>query len=102
LPDDYRLEALPLNGFTSSYERIYQKKGVTKVPKDWLLGLPCLIECPGRGWAAITEANLTDSAGMYLANTGEWRNDLTSRLSPLPATRKSQSRQGCPTQSRSG
>lgn len=84
LPDDVKAYALPLNSFTTSHEKYYQKKPVTEIPKDWLLGLPLLLEYPGRGWAAITEANLTDYAGMYLAHAGEHPAVLTSRLSPLP------------------
>ncbi len=84
LPDDARAYALPLNSFTTPYEKLYQKKRVADIPKDWLLGLPLLIECPGRGWAAITEANLTNYAGMYLAPSGGRPTTLTSRLSPLP------------------
>jgi alpha-glucosidase len=84
LPDDARAWALPLNSFTTSYERYYQTKPLRELPKDWLLGLPLLVECPGRGWAAITEANLTDYAGMYLARAADQRAVLTSRLSPLP------------------
>lgn len=84
LPDDARAFALPLNSFTTPYEKLYQKKRVADIPKDWLLGLPLLIECPGRGWAAVTEANLTDYAGMYLARSGAGPATLTSRLSPLP------------------
>lgn len=84
LQDDARAYALPLNSFTTPYEKLYQKKRVTEIPKNWLLGLPFLVECPGRGWAAITEANLTDYAGMYLAPSGNGSAMLTSRLSPLP------------------
>ena len=58
--------ALPLNGFTTPYEKRYVKKTVAELPADWLLGMPLLVELPGTGWAAITEANLTDHAGMYL------------------------------------
>ena len=83
LPADARAFALPLNGFTTSYEKYYQKKPVAEIPQDWLLGLPLLVECPGSGWAAITEANLTDYAGMYLAHANGG-GVLTSRLSPLP------------------
>jgi alpha-glucosidase len=82
--DDAIAVALPLNSFTTSYEQRYQKKRVTDLPKDWLMGLPLLVECPGRCWAAITEANLTDYAGMYLARSGEGKATLASKLSPLP------------------
>jgi alpha-glucosidase len=76
--------ALPLNSFTTSYEKRYVKTMVTEVPHDWLLGLPLLLELPGTGWAAITEANLTDYAGMYLARDNAGGEALVSRLSPLP------------------
>ncbi|MBO0723697.1 MAG: glycoside hydrolase family 97 protein, partial [Blastocatellia bacterium] len=87
---------LPLNSFTTSYEKYYQKKLVAEIPRDWLIGLPLLLEIPGSGWAAVTEAALTDYAGMYLARpttsnatgdaTGDGISDacLISRLSPLP------------------
>jgi alpha-glucosidase len=84
LPDDASAYALPLNSFTTSYERLYVKKKVTEIPTDWLLGLPLLIELPSTGWAALTEANLTDYAGMYLARSAGREAILTSRLSPLP------------------
>jgi alpha-glucosidase len=82
--DSARASALPLNSFTTSYEKYYEKKRITEIPKDWLLGLPLLLECPGRGWAAITEANLTEYAGMYLAKADKNSAKLISRLSPLP------------------
>lgn len=84
LPDDAESYALPLNGFTTSFEGRYQKKRASDIPRDWLIGLPLLVECPGSGWAGITEANLTDYAGMYLAHSGDGPAVLTSRLSPLP------------------
>jgi alpha-glucosidase len=76
--------ALPLNSFTTSYERRYERKPITEIDKEWLLGLPMLVEIPGRGWAAVTEANLTDYAGMYLARSPESNATMISRLSPLP------------------
>lgn len=109
LPKDAQGYALPLNSFTSSSEGFYQKKSVAEIPKAWLMGLPFLIEMPpsatrpARLWAAITEANLTDYAGMYLSGNRKdpapkeptVKEELTvdsasmqaafiSRLSPLP------------------
>src|SRR5262249_45693041 len=74
--------ALPLNLYTTSYERLYERKKIEEIPRDWLIGLPLLVELPETGWAAITEANLTDHAGLYLAH--EQGTTLASRLSPLP------------------
>lgn len=82
LPADAVGYALPLNSFTTSYEKRYQRKPVAAVPKEWLLGLPYLAEIPGKGWVAITEANLTDFAGLYLARGNG--TTFNSRLSPLP------------------
>ncbi|MCP5113829.1 MAG: glycoside hydrolase family 97 protein, partial [bacterium] len=54
------------------------------VASEVLLGLPLLMEVPGVGWMAITEADVRDYAGMYLVNPskswqGHW---FESRLSP--------------------
>jgi alpha-glucosidase len=106
VPARARAYALPLNGFTTSYEQRYQVKAAGALPKDWLLGLPLLLECPGGVCAAITEANVNDYAGLYLAPAGDGRlraagkkedrtsktkvlssffsAALTARLSPLP------------------
>jgi alpha-glucosidase len=83
-PEETECFALPLNAFTTSYEKRYVKRAVKELPGDWLLGLPLLVEMPGAGWAAITEANLTDYAGMYLAHEIGRKGTLTSRLSPRP------------------
>ncbi len=82
LPDDARAHALPLAGFTTSHEGRYETRPVAEFPKDRLLGLPLLAEIPGTGWVALTEANLTDFAGMYLAPEGG--SVLAARLSPRP------------------
>ncbi len=80
--------ALPLNSFTTSFEQRYAHKLVSEIPADWLLGLPFLVEVPGAGWAAVTEANLTDYAGMYLAHERGNGQTMRSRLSPLPSDDK--------------
>jgi alpha-glucosidase len=82
-PEGTRAYALPLNGFTTSYEKRYQRRRVAKLPADWLLGLPLLLQRPGRGWAAITEADVDEYAGLYLAPTAPGAT-LSARLSPLP------------------
>lgn len=84
LPANVRGFALPLNGFTTSYERRYELRALRDIPSDWLLGLPLLLEIPGTGWAAIIEANLTDYAGMYLARDAQGDATLVSRLAPRP------------------
>jgi len=83
IPTGNRAFALPLNGFTTSYEKLYQKRLVADLPSDWLLGLPLLLERPAGGWTAITEADVDEYAGMYLAPTIIPTN-LSARLSPFP------------------
>ena len=75
---------LPLGGFTTSYEGRYERRPVGQLPAEWLIALPVLVEVWDGTWAALTEANLTEYAGMYVSRqTGEG-GALMSRLSPLP------------------
>jgi Glycosyl-hydrolase 97 N-terminal/Glycoside hydrolase 97 len=46
-PIESKAVALRGNGLTTSYEKRYQKLPVEDLPKDWLLGLPLLVDCPG-------------------------------------------------------
>jgi alpha-glucosidase len=84
LPKDAVGYSLPLNSFTTSHEVRYVKKPIAEIPKEWLIGLPLLVELPGTGWLALAEANLTDYAGLYLARDGGEGTTLGCRLSPLP------------------
>ncbi|HEX8521143.1 MAG TPA: glycoside hydrolase family 97 protein [Tepidisphaeraceae bacterium] len=79
---------LPIPDHTSHYEFYYQPKSLEQVETGKLIGLPLLVEFPEGGPAvAITEANLTDYAGMYLTrsnSTNAGRVLLRSDLSPHP------------------
>jgi alpha-glucosidase len=86
LPAGARSYALPLNSFTTSYEKRYQVKPAGELSPRWLLGLPLLLEYPGGTWAAITEANVVEYAGLYLAPSGG--GSLAARLAPLPQEAK--------------
>jgi alpha-glucosidase len=79
--------ALALPDFRSAYESEYLKlplSSLATVPK--IVGLPLLMELPGVAWMAITEADLRDTAAMYLANPssgwGEDAHRLEARLAP--------------------
>ncbi len=84
LPEGTRAYALPLNAFTTSHEKRYEKRLVAEIPQSWLLGLPMLAELPGTGYVAVAEANLTDYAGLYLVRGDAPGAVLVPRLSPLP------------------
>jgi alpha-glucosidase len=81
-PPGARATVLPLTGFTSSHENLYDERPIAEIPDDWLIGPPLLVELPGTGWAAVLEANLTDYAGMYLSRSKVTKSALVSRLSP--------------------
>ena len=91
--------ALRLASFTTSHEARYEKKAIAEIPKEWLIGLPLLVELPGTGWLALAEADLTDYAGLYLARDGGEGTTLSARISPLPKEPKMAVRAEVPHQS---
>lgn len=77
---DPKMLALFLPNFTSSHEGLYHHMPMSEVKEDTLIDLPALFELPGV-FLAITEAALTDYAGMYLVKKN---GVVTSKLSPFP------------------
>ena len=79
---------LPLNSYTTSYEKYYETMPVSKITPAMLVGMPMLLERARDGggpiWMALTEADLTDYAGMYLAGVEGEPGTLAAKLSPLP------------------
>ncbi len=83
-PGDPVTHRLPLKGFTTSYEDYYETSEVSQIDAGDLIGLPLLIEHPTGVWMAVTEADLTDYAGMYVSVVDHLAGTFASRLSPLP------------------
>jgi alpha-glucosidase len=83
-PGDPRARLLPLRGYTTPYEWYYESRRASEIGSDVLVGLPMLLEHPGGTWFAVTEADLTDYAGMYLSGVAGEPGTLVSKLSPLP------------------
>lgn len=81
LVGDPIVHALFLPNYTTSHEGYYTTTPLSKAVPDSLMDMPALFELPGNIFVGITEAELVDYAGMYLA-----KHDgvLVSRLSPLP------------------
>jgi alpha-glucosidase len=44
----------------------YSRSNLSGIPRSSLLGLPVLVEQPGVGWVAITQAQLDNYPGMYV------------------------------------
>ncbi|MBS1575734.1 MAG: glycoside hydrolase family 97 protein [Bacteroidetes bacterium] len=70
-----------LPSFTSSHEGFYTTIPVNDIKPDTLMDMPTLFEYPGKIYIAITEAALSNYAGMYLM---KHNGILKSQLSPLP------------------
>jgi len=78
---DPNVLALFLPGFTTSHEGRYQSLSLSSVKEDTLIDLPLLLTTQENIFVCITEAALTDYAGMYLVRS---QGVLTSKLSPRP------------------
>ena len=82
--------ALALPHFRTMYESEYLKLNASAfanangLSRKVLIGLPLLMEVPGVGWLAITEADMRGYAAMYLENPGtDWgAHYFESRLAP--------------------
>ena len=70
-----------LPGFTTSHENRYTRLPFSAARPDTLMDLPVFLQRPDSLYMVITEAELTDYAGMYLVKHGGM---LKSELSPLP------------------
>jgi alpha-glucosidase len=76
---------MPLEGFTTSHEAQYERKPLSELPRTTLIECPLLAVWNDGRAAAITEARLRDSAGMYLDRPeSAATNVVRTRLSPLP------------------
>lgn len=82
-PQNYTRWAMSLGRFTSNYEKEFERTTIDDIAPDALVGLPLTIEIDNGPVLCLTEANLTDYAGMYL-NGAEPDNALVSALSPWP------------------
>ncbi|MGC9343304.1 MAG: glycoside hydrolase family 97 protein [Bacteroidales bacterium] len=81
--NNHRIWAVDFGGYASHQESEFQEMYLSDV-KSSIKGLPLLIKLSGSLWAAITEADLTDWAGMYLSSNTSADNSLITKLSPLP------------------
>ena len=81
---DNQYWGLHFPNYTSSYETDYTASTISNIKPDSLTALPILIKSADDSWVAITEAELTDYAGMYLRGATNGGNSLVCSLSPHP------------------
>lgn len=72
----------PSKSFNSSYETPYEFRKVNGVENDALCHLPALIEKSNGSFVMITEADLYNYPGLWLAGTG--KQELTATQPPFP------------------
>lgn len=83
--------ALELPDFRTMYESEYLKLPISAFANAGatagtrLIGLPTLIDVPGVGWLAITEADMRGHAAIYLVNPGQGRSRFKTRIAPSSA-----------------
>ncbi len=75
--------ALNIGRFQSSYESEFEHLRLDQIKPASIIGLPLLVNLEGGPWVAITEAELTDYAGMYLGAAPGIPNALVTKLSPM-------------------
>ncbi|MBN1765363.1 MAG: glycoside hydrolase family 97 protein [Sedimentisphaerales bacterium] len=86
--DFYLFHPEPQEGFMGSCEKPYVYEKISEFPPGMLSFMPVLVEIPGGVKVAITEADLTDYAGLWLTRHGEHETTLTGMFPPYPAKEK--------------
>jgi alpha-glucosidase len=82
---DYTIWAANYGGYVSHQEGEFNKMRLSDIGTSDVIGLQLLVQVEPDLYVAITEADLTDWAGMYLsAGADDEPTTLTTRLSPLP------------------
>ena len=87
-PTGSRGWALQLKSYTTNYESEFNAQPLWQIRPGSILGLPLLIETLQGKWMAVTEANITNYAGMYLTPRIGNPETFESCLSPHPLKSK--------------
>jgi alpha-glucosidase len=81
-PGNSTIWATNFGGFISHQESEFRQMKINDITASDIIGCPLLINVTGESWIAVTEADLTDWAGIYFSHTGNIPNTLVSNLSP--------------------
>jgi len=82
--DNHTVWAADYKGFVSHQESEFNQIKLSDLSASKPYGVPLLVRVDESIWAAITEANITDWAGMYLGKVENDSNALVTMLSPHP------------------
>ena len=83
-PGNPTVWAANYDGFHSSQESEFKEIKIGSLSPAEVYGCPMLIRVQSSLWAAITEADLTDWAGMHLTRASSQRSTIVTTLSPRP------------------
>ena len=83
LDPSYKAWATNHEHYYSSQEHTYDERPVGDIGKDELIGCPLLVEVASAGWLLITEADLTDWAGLYFKASDQSPGSMVSSLASL-------------------
>ena len=75
--------AVDYGGYVSHQEAEFKKMKLSDIGLE-VMGMPLLVKINAEKWVAITEADLTDWAGMYISSEKGTPNALVTKLSPHP------------------
>jgi alpha-glucosidase len=76
--------AASYGSFTTSQEKEFDETTLGAITAGSIVGLPLLVRAGSDAFVAISESDLRNWAGMYLAGHGAAANTLVSTLSPRP------------------
>ncbi len=82
--DNHRVWAAHYGSFVSHQESEFNEMKLDDPRMKEITGMPLLVEIGDSAWVALTEANLTDWAGMYVRVSEEGPYALETVLSPYP------------------
>ncbi len=80
-PGNLECWAADFKGFATHQEEEFPKSTVNQLTTTGIYGCPLLVKINSDLWISMTEADLTDWAGLYFHHAGQ-RNTLVSELSP--------------------
>jgi alpha-glucosidase len=83
-PGDVTVWAANFEGYHSSQERQFLRMKLSELATNQIYGCPLLVQLDPSLWAACTEADLTDWAGMYFTPVEGEPNAVRTALSPHP------------------
>ena len=80
---DYDCWAMDLKKFTTNYEKAFNNIKISAIEPNAVIGLPLTIEIADGPVLSVSEAELVDYAGMYLAGKEGSEHTLVPKLAPL-------------------